>query len=69
MATTPAKTEARIKDALKRFQPVIEQAKACDVGEADNHAFLREFVGKSLLDMAGESLNETPMLLAKCIKH
>lgn len=35
MATIPAKIEARIKDALKRFQPVIEQAKARDIGEAD----------------------------------
>ncbi len=35
MAKIPAKVESRIKEALKRFKPVAEQAKARDIGEAD----------------------------------
>lgn len=42
MATIPAKVEARIKEALKRFQPVIEQAKARDVGEADTSTLVKD---------------------------
>ena len=35
MAKIPAKVESRIKDALKRYQPLVEQAKARDIGEAN----------------------------------
>ncbi len=36
MAKIPAKAEFQIKKALKRFSPVIEKAKARDIGEANN---------------------------------
>ena len=42
MATIPTKVESRIQDALKRFLPVIEQAKARDVGEADTSTLVKD---------------------------
>jgi predicted type IV restriction endonuclease len=35
MSTVPAKAAERIKDALKRFQPILASAKARDVNESD----------------------------------
>jgi hypothetical protein len=46
MPTIPTKVEARIKDALKRFQPVIEQAKARDVGEADTSTLVKDILAE-----------------------
>jgi hypothetical protein len=46
MATIPAKVEARIKDTLKRFQAVIEQAKARDVGEADTSTLVKDILAE-----------------------
>jgi hypothetical protein len=46
MSTIPSKVEARIKDALKRFQPVIEQAKARDVGEADTSTLVKDILAE-----------------------
>lgn len=40
----PIKTESRIKDALKRFLPHIEQAKARDVGEADTSTLVKDML-------------------------
>lgn len=44
MPTIPSKVEARVKEALKRFQPVIEQAKARDVGEADTSTLVKDIL-------------------------
>lgn len=44
MATIPAKVETRIKEALKRFQPVIAQAKARDIGEADTSTLVKDIL-------------------------
>jgi predicted type IV restriction endonuclease len=46
MAKVPAKVEARIKDALKRFKPVIEQAKARDIGEADTSTLVKDILAE-----------------------
>ncbi len=35
MATVPAKAAERIRDALKRFQPILSSAKSRDVNESD----------------------------------
>jgi predicted type IV restriction endonuclease len=44
MAKIPAKVEMRIKDALKRYKPVIEQAKARDIGEADTSTLVKDIL-------------------------
>ena len=44
MAKIPAKVESRIKDALKRFKPIIEQAKARDIGEADTSTLVKDIL-------------------------
>jgi predicted type IV restriction endonuclease len=44
MAKIPTKVEARIKDALKRFKPVIEQARARDIGEADTSTLVKDIL-------------------------
>jgi Type I restriction enzyme R protein N terminus (HSDR_N) len=46
MAKIPAKVESRIKDALKRFKPVIEQAKARDIGEADTSTLVKDILAE-----------------------
>jgi hypothetical protein len=46
MANIPSKTESRIKEALKRFQPVIEQAKSRDVGEADTSTLVKDILAE-----------------------
>ncbi len=46
MATIPVKIETRIKDALKRFQPLIEQAKARDIGEADTSTLVKDILSE-----------------------
>lgn len=46
MPKIPAKVESRIKDALKRFQPVVEQAKARDVGEADTSTLVKDILAE-----------------------
>jgi len=46
MPKIPAKVESRIKDALKRFQPVVEQAKARDVGEADTSTLVKDVLAE-----------------------
>lgn len=46
MASIPAKVETRIKEALKRFQPYIAQAKARDVGEADTSTLCKDIVAE-----------------------
>jgi putative membrane protein insertion efficiency factor len=39
MAKIPSKVESRIKDALRRYQPLVEQAKSRDVGEVRAQPF------------------------------
>ena len=46
MATIPAKVQTRIKEALKRFKPVIEQAKARDIGEADTSTLVKDILAE-----------------------
>ena len=46
MATISPKVEARIKEALKRFQPVIEQAKVRDIGEADTSTLVKDILAE-----------------------
>jgi hypothetical protein len=42
----PAKVEARIKEAVKRFKPVVEQAKARDIGEADTSTLVKDILSE-----------------------
>jgi len=42
MAKIPSKVESRIKEALKRYQPLVEQAKARDIGEADTSTLVKD---------------------------
>lgn len=42
----PLKVDARIKDALKRFKPVVEQAKARDIGEADTSTLVKDMLSE-----------------------
>jgi hypothetical protein len=44
MAKIPTKVETRIKNALKRFKPVVEQAKARDIGEADTSTLVKDIL-------------------------
>jgi predicted type IV restriction endonuclease len=44
MAKIPSKVESRIKEALKRYQPLVEQAKARDVGEADTSTLVKDIL-------------------------
>jgi len=44
MAKIPAKVESRIKEALKRYQPLVEQAKARDIGEADTSTLVKDIL-------------------------
>jgi len=44
MPKIPAKVEGRIKDGLKKFKPLIEQAKARDVGEADTSTLIKDLL-------------------------
>lgn len=44
MATIPSKVQTRIKDTLKKFRPVIEQAKARDIGEADTSTLVKDIL-------------------------
>lgn len=44
MAKIPTKVEVRMKDALKRFKPIVEQAKARDVGEADTSTLVKDIL-------------------------
>ena len=46
MAKIPLKVESRIKEALKFFQPVIEQTIARDVGEADTSTVVKEILAE-----------------------
>lgn len=46
MASISAKVETRIKEALKRFQPVLAQAKARDVGEADTSTLCKDIAAE-----------------------
>jgi hypothetical protein len=46
MATIPAKVESRIKETLKRFQSVIEQAKVRDIGEADTSTLVKDILAE-----------------------
>jgi hypothetical protein len=46
MANIPAKVETRIKEALKRFHPVIAQAKARDIGEADTSTLVKDILAE-----------------------
>lgn len=46
MPTLPSKVETRIKETLKRFQPVIEQAKTRDVGEADTSTLVKDILAE-----------------------
>lgn len=45
----PTKTEERLVNALKRFQPILASAKARDVGEADTSTIVKDM----LCDMFG----------------
>jgi predicted type IV restriction endonuclease len=44
MQTISAKVEVRIKTALKRFQPIIDQARARDIGEADTSTLVKDML-------------------------
>jgi len=44
MAKIPSKVESRIKEALKRYKPIIEQAKARDIGEADTSTLVKDLL-------------------------
>jgi len=44
MTRIPAKVEARIVEGIKRFKPVVEQAKARDVGEADTSTLIKDIL-------------------------
>jgi hypothetical protein len=44
----PSKIEQRIKDALKRFQPLVESAKARDIGEADTSTLIKDIFAELL---------------------
>jgi hypothetical protein len=44
MSKIPNKVETRIKEALKRFKPVVEQAKARDIGEADTSTLVKDIL-------------------------
>jgi hypothetical protein len=44
MAKIPSKVESRIKEALKRFKPIVEQAKARDIGEADTSTLVKDLL-------------------------
>lgn len=44
MSKIPSKVETRIKEALKRFKPVVEQAKARDIGEADTSTLVKDIL-------------------------
>ena len=46
MAKIPSKVESRIKDALRRFQPVVEQAKSRDIGEADTSTLVKDILAE-----------------------
>lgn len=46
MAKIPAKVENRIKEALKRFKPIVEQAKARDIGEADTSTLVKDLLSE-----------------------
>jgi len=46
MPNIPTKIEARLKEALKRFQPIIEQAKTRDVGEADTSTLVKDILAE-----------------------
>jgi hypothetical protein len=46
MPKIPAKVEARIKETIKRFKPVIEQAKARDIGEADTSTLVKDLLAE-----------------------
>lgn len=46
MAKIPSKVENRIKEALKRFKPIIEQAKARDIGEADTSTLVKDLLSE-----------------------
>lgn len=44
MGSVPARVAARVKDGLKRLQPIIEQAKTRDVGEADTSTLVKDIL-------------------------
>lgn len=46
MSNIPSRVETRIRDGLKRFQPVVEQAKARDVGEADTSTLVKDILAE-----------------------
>ena len=46
MPNIPSRVETRIRDGLKRFQPVVEQAKARDVGEADTSTLVKDILAE-----------------------
>ena len=48
MANIPSKIETRFKESLKRFQPVVEQAKARDIGEADTSTLVKDILAELL---------------------
>ena len=44
MSKIPAKVKSRIVEGIKRFKPVVEQAKARDVGEADTSTLVKDIL-------------------------
>lgn len=44
MSKIPAKVKSRIVEGIKRFKPVIEQAKSRDVGEADTSTLVKDIL-------------------------
>ena len=44
MVSIPAKAQARIKDSLKRFQPIVQSAKARDVNESDTVTIITDML-------------------------
>lgn len=48
MTRIPAKVSSRLAEGLKRFQPIVEQARSRDVGEADTVTVVKDFLADVL---------------------
>lgn len=48
MTRIPVKVTNRLSDGLKRFQPIVEQARSRDVGEADTVTIVKDFLADVL---------------------
>ena len=46
MPSIPSKVESRLRDSIRRFQSIIEQARARDVGEADTSTLVKDMLAE-----------------------